>query len=72
MEVALLEALAKRPNRVLTRDQILELAHGRPPDPFDRSVDNRIMRLRRKFEADPAHPRIIRTVRGVGYIYVPG
>lgn len=72
MEVALLETLAARPNRVLTRDQLLDLAHGRPPDPFDRSVDNRIMRLRRKFEEDPAHPRILRTVRGVGYIYVPG
>jgi len=71
-EVALLEALAQRPNRVLTRDQLLALANGQAPDPFDRSVDNRIVRLRRKIEQDPAYPRILRTIRGVGYIYVPG
>ena len=55
--------------RVLNRDQILEQAHDRSWDPFDRSIDIRISRLRRKIEKNPSKPTIIKTVRGIGYIY---
>ena len=55
----------------LNRDQIREQAHDRSWDPFDRSIDIRISRLRRKIEKNPQHPTIIRTVRGIGYIYDP-
>lgn len=72
MEFDLLEVFGTRPNRVLTRDQILNLTQNRDWDPFDRSVDIRIARLRRKIEPDPARPRLIRTVRGAGYMFVPG
>jgi two-component system phosphate regulon response regulator OmpR len=71
MEFDLLKALATHPDRVLNRDQILDLAHGRDWSPFDRSIDVRINRIRRKIEDDPARPRYIRTVRGVGYKFVP-
>jgi two-component system, OmpR family, phosphate regulon response regulator OmpR len=71
MEFELLKALVTHPNKVLNRDQILDLAHGRQWDPFDRSVDVRITRIRRKIETDPARPRFIRTVRGAGYMFVP-
>ena len=56
---------------MLNRDQILEQAHDRTWDPFDRSIDIRISRLRRKIERNPEKPSIIRTVRGIGYIYDP-
>lgn len=69
MEFDLLKAFATHPNRVLNRDQLLELAHNRAWDPFDRSIDVRITRLRRKIEADPARPQIIKTVRGTGYVF---
>ncbi len=69
MEFDLLVLLASRPGQIFTRDQILRLSHGKEPDPFDRSVDIRITRLRRKLEPDPAHPRLIRTVRGQGYLF---
>jgi two-component system phosphate regulon response regulator OmpR len=72
MEFDLLAAFVAHPNRVLTRDQLLDLAHHRRWDPFDRSIDIRIARLRRKIERDSQKPEIIRTVRGVGYIFVPG
>lgn len=72
MEYDLLYVFATHPRRVLNRDQILELAHNRQWDPFDRSVDNRIARLRKKIEVDPAHPRVLRTVRGEGYLFEPG
>jgi two-component system phosphate regulon response regulator OmpR len=72
MEFDLLQVFSSRPNRVLSRDQILNLTQNRDWDPFDRSVDIRIARLRRKIEPDPAHPRLIRTVRGAGYMFVPG
>lgn len=72
MEFDLLAAFARHPNRALSRDQLLDLAHSRGPEPFDRSIDIRITRLRRKIEADPAHPQAIRTVRGIGYMFVPG
>jgi two-component system phosphate regulon response regulator OmpR len=71
MEFDLLEAFAERPNKVLTRDQLLELAHHRQWDPFDRSIDVRIARIRRKIETDPAKPRLIKTIRGAGYMFVP-
>jgi DNA-binding response OmpR family regulator len=71
MEFDLLKAFAERPNRVLTRDQLLDLAHNREWDPFDRSIDIRIARLRRKVEADPAKPEAIKTIRGAGYMFIP-
>jgi DNA-binding response OmpR family regulator len=71
MEFSLLKVFAENRRRVLNRDQILEKAHDRSWDPFDRSIDIRISRLRRKIEANPQKPQIIRTVRGLGYIYDP-
>lgn len=71
MEFDLLCAFVERPNRPLSRDQLLNLTRNRDWDPFDRSIDIRIARLRRKIEPDPGHPVLIRTVRGVGYMYVP-
>ena len=71
MEYDLLAAFAERPNRVLSRDQLLDLAHSRDSEPFDRSIDIRVARIRRKIEPDPAKPQVIKTVRGAGYIYVP-
>ncbi len=72
MEFDLLRAFCENPNRVLSRDQLLDLAHGRGMEPFDRSVDQRIARLRRKIEVDPRRPEAIRTMRGTGYMFVPG
>ena len=72
MEFDLLKAFAERPNRVLTRDQLLELAHNRGWEPFDRSIDIRIARIRRKVERDPGKPQVIKTVRGAGYLFAPG
>lgn len=71
MEFNLLKVFAEHRGRVLNRDQLLELAHDRNWDPFDRSIDIRISRLRRKIEPNPAKPLIIRTVRGLGYIFDP-
>jgi two-component system phosphate regulon response regulator OmpR len=71
MEFDLLKAFAEHPNRVLSRDQLLDLAHNKDWEPFDRSIDIRIARLRRKIESDPAKPQVIKTVRGAGYIFVP-
>ncbi len=71
MEFDLLKAFADHPNRVLSRDRLLDLAHNRDWDPFDRSIDIRIARIRRKIEADPAKPQTIKTVRGAGYVFVP-
>ncbi len=68
-EYNLLSALVRAPNRPLNRDQIMDLTHGRDWTPFDRSIDTQVVRLRRKIEADPANPKIIKTVRGVGYIF---
>ena len=70
MEFDLLKAFAENPNRVLSRDQLLDMAHNRDWDPFDRSIDIRVARLRRKVEPDPKKPQIIKTVRGAGYIFV--
>jgi len=71
MEFDLLTAFVEHPNRVLSRDQLLDMAHHRRWDPFDRSIDIRIARLRRKIERDPQKPEIIKTVRGAGYIFLP-
>lgn len=70
LEFDLLKALAEHPNQALSRERILNL-NRRDWDPFDRSVDLRIMRLRKKVEPDPEHPRYIRTVRNEGYLFVP-
>jgi two-component system phosphate regulon response regulator OmpR len=71
-EFDLLALFARHPNRPLTRDQIMEQAHNRGWDVFDRSIDLRVMRLRRKIERNPDKPEVIKTVRNVGYVYVPG
>lgn len=71
-EFDLLKAFADNPRKVLSRDDLLSLAGSRGSDPFDRSIDIRINRIRRKVEVDPAHPQVIRTVRGSGYIFEPG
>jgi two-component system phosphate regulon response regulator OmpR len=71
MEFDLLKAFAEHPNRVLNRDQLLDLAHNRSWEPFDRSIDIRVARLRRKVERDPVKPQAIKTVRGVGYMFQP-
>lgn len=70
MEFDLLKVFAENPGRVLTRDNLLNLAHKRDWDPYDRSIDIRVGRVRRKIETDPSKPAIIKTVRGVGYMYV--
>jgi two-component system OmpR family response regulator len=70
-EFDLLAALAQRPRRVLSRDQLLDLCKGRAAQPFDRSIDVQVGRLRKKIEADPTQPRIITTVRGGGYMFAP-
>jgi two-component system phosphate regulon response regulator OmpR len=72
MEFDLLRVFAEHPNQVLTRDQLLTLTRNREWEPFDRSIDIRIARVRRKVEADPENPQVIRTVRGAGYMFVPG
>jgi two-component system phosphate regulon response regulator OmpR len=71
MEFDLLKVFAERPNRVLTRDQILNITRNRDWDPYDRSIDIRIARLRKKIEADPDKPGTLKTVRGSGYMFVP-
>jgi two-component system, OmpR family, response regulator len=72
MEFDLLRVFVEHANRVLTRDQLLTLTRNREWEPFDRSIDIRIARLRRKIEPDPAKPSAIRTVRGAGYMFVAG
>lgn len=70
-EFDLLKVFAEHPNKPLQRDWLLEVTAHREMEPFDRAIDLRITRLRRKIEVDPAHPTAIRTVRGVGYMFVP-
>jgi DNA-binding response OmpR family regulator len=72
MEYDLLYTFITHPRRPLNRDQLLELAHHKKWDPYDRSVDMRIARLRKKIEFDPAKPSVLKTVRGEGYMLVPG
>jgi two-component system, OmpR family, response regulator len=67
-EFDLLLAFAERPRRVLSRDQLLDLSRGRSANPFDRSIDVQVSRLRRKIEPDPKQPTLIKTVRSGGYI----
>ncbi|MEL6997845.1 MAG: response regulator [Pseudomonadota bacterium] len=69
MEFSLLRVFAQNRGRVLNRDQLLDQAHDRDWDPFDRSIDIRISRLRRKIEPNAQKPEVIRTVRGIGYIF---
>ncbi len=71
MEFDLLQVFTEHPNQVLSRDRLLTLTRNREWEPFDRSIDIRIARLRKKLEADPDKPQIIRTVRGSGYMFVP-
>ncbi len=68
-EFELLAALAERPHRVLSRDQLLDLTRGRDAIPYDRSVDVQLSRLRRKVESDPSRPTLIKTVRNGGYVF---
>jgi DNA-binding response OmpR family regulator len=70
-EFALLKAFAENPKRVLSRERLLDLAEARDREAFDRAIDVRITRIRRKIEPNPAHPSVIRTVRGAGYLYSP-
>jgi len=70
-EFDLLALFARHPNRPLQRGQIMEQAHNRGWDVFDRSIDLRVMRLRRKIERNPDKPELIKTVRNVGYVFVP-
>ena len=70
-EFDLLRIFAEHPNKPLQRDWLLEVTAHREMEAFDRAIDLRITRLRRKIELDPAHPNAIRTVRGVGYMFVP-
>ena len=70
-EFDLLRVFVERPNRVLSRDLLLDLLKGYERDPFDRTVDIRVARLRRKIESDPSSPAFIRTVRGEGYLFNP-
>jgi two-component system, OmpR family, response regulator len=68
-EYDLLVALARRPHRVLNRDQLLDLTKGREASPFDRSIDVQVSRLRRKLQCAPDAPEIIKTVRFGGYVF---
>jgi len=70
-EYDLLIALVDRPQRVLSRDQLLDLARGRGANALDRSIDTQVSRLRKKLEIDPADPKIIKTVWGGGYVFTP-
>jgi DNA-binding response OmpR family regulator len=71
MEFDLIDVFLQNPYRVLSRERLLDLAHRKNDDPFDRSIDIRITRLRKKIEDDPSKPQTIKTVHGAGYIYSP-
>lgn len=71
-EFTLLYALAQRPGRVLDREQLLQLLHGSSDGAFDRSIDVVVSRVRAKLEDDPKSPRMLKTIRGVGYMLTPG
>ncbi|MET0567680.1 MAG: response regulator [Hyphomicrobiaceae bacterium] len=70
-EYDLLIVFVERPQRVLSRDQLLDLARGRAANALDRSIDTQVSRLRRKLELDPGEPKIIKTVWGGGYVFTP-
>jgi two-component system OmpR family response regulator len=67
-EFRMLRIFLGHPNHVLSRDQLMVLSHGREAEPFDRSIDNQVSRLRHRLGEDPADPKIIKTVRGEGYV----
>lgn len=71
LEFDLLKAFTAHPNQPLSRERILSLSQQKDWDPFDRSVDLRVLRLRKKIEPDPEHPQFIKTVRSEGYMFVP-
>jgi two-component system, OmpR family, response regulator len=68
-EYDLLHAFVQRPNLVLSRDQLMNMVHGRDVGPYDRAIDVQIGRLRRKIESDPTNPKLIKSVRGAGYLF---
>ncbi len=68
-EYDLLHAFVQRPNLVLSRDHLMNTVHGRDAGPYDRAIDVQIGRLRRKIEPDPANPKLIKSVRGAGYLF---
>ncbi|MET0657932.1 MAG: response regulator [Steroidobacteraceae bacterium] len=70
-EFDLLLAFAEHAQRVLTREQLLDITRGRAAEPFDRSIDVQVSRLRRKIETNPQAPELIVTVRGGGYVFTP-
>ena len=70
-EFRLLKVFVDHPGVVLSRDQLLDLTVGQEGDPFDRSIDNQVSRLRRKVETDPKNPSILQTHRGGGYSFMP-
>ncbi|HRK18630.1 MAG TPA: response regulator [Hyphomicrobiaceae bacterium] len=70
-EFNMLEMFVRRPSRVLSRDNIMDILKGHDWSPYDRSIDALVVRLRRKIEPDPDMPRLIKTVRGVGYVFTP-
>ncbi len=72
MDFDLLQAFARHPDRVLSRERLLELAHNRDGDVFDRSIDLRIARIRKKIEQDATKPQVLKTVRGAGYMFSSG
>jgi two-component system phosphate regulon response regulator OmpR len=67
----MLKALARHPKQALSREKLAQLARGRDFEPFDRSLDVQISRLRKMIEQDPAAPKVIQTVWGIGYVFVP-
>lgn len=72
IEFSLLHALAQRAGRVLAREQLLQLLHGTADEAFDRSIDVVVSRVRAKIEVDARNPRLLKTIRGVGYMLTPG
>ncbi|MBL9014846.1 MAG: response regulator transcription factor [Myxococcales bacterium] len=72
IEFSLLHVLAQRAGRVLAREQLLQLLHGTADEAFDRSIDVVVSRVRAKIEEDPRNPRLLKTVRGAGYMLTPG
>ena len=70
-EFAMLKALVRHPRQPLSREKLAQLARGREFEPFDRSLDVQVSRLRKLLETDPASPRFIQTVWGVGYVFIP-
>jgi DNA-binding response OmpR family regulator len=71
-EYRVLVLLARNPRRIVSRDELMDATAGRDWEPFDRSIDVHISRLRRKIDSDPRLPSLIRTVRGAGYMFIPG